>query len=304
MIEYNASVELDKTGQLKNGEEISYKWTVDKYPLTFVDCKVKYDNGTYKVKDLEKAETFDAFKDLEVKFLGANGDGEAKVEYKGDLLEDYSFYIENQYGLKNGDEVIISLSNTDPLSYIDKLGKLPKETKKKYKVAGLGEYIEKLKDIPEDSLKELEAKAKSVYDDIIERSWGDSETLKSFTHVGNCLLTGKHEGFAISKNKLFLIYKMRVRNVSHNSHQSYRKTNTVYWYIGFNDVVLTADSKIQADQNNYDTPYETVTIDSGVDKEFFGTYYWYYDGYKSVDKLLENFKDSYNNDYNIESDLG
>ena len=111
IMEYtNANIE-GKNEKLSNGDKVSYTWKVDKDAIAkLIKCKIKYSDGSKKVSGLKEMELFDPFKNLKVTFSGVEPNGEADIEYNGDMLSEYDFTCDKTSGLKNGDKIKISLT--------------------------------------------------------------------------------------------------------------------------------------------------------------------------------------------------
>ena len=92
IMEYtNANIE-GKNEKLSNGDKVSYTWKVDKDAIAkLIKCKIKYSDGSKKVSGLKEMELFDPFKNLKVTFSGVEPNGEADIEYNGDMLSEYDF---------------------------------------------------------------------------------------------------------------------------------------------------------------------------------------------------------------------
>ena len=99
-------------GNYKNGDKVHLTWAIDK-DMIEEDFKVKIKDAgqEFTVKDLEKMETFDAFADLDMKFVGTAPDGTA--EWQGSELLNGSnglyLTVDPQYGLSNGDKVTVKI---------------------------------------------------------------------------------------------------------------------------------------------------------------------------------------------------
>lgn len=125
IMEYtNANIE-GKNEKLSNGDKVSYTWKVDKDAIAkLIKCKIKYSDGSKKVSGLKEMELFDPFKNLKVTFSGVEPNGEADIEYNGDMLSEYDFTCDKTSGLKNGDKIKISLTE-DAGYYVDQYNKAP-----------------------------------------------------------------------------------------------------------------------------------------------------------------------------------
>lgn len=294
------SVSLEDSHRLSNGDSVAYTWNVDEELFKYVDCKVKYKNEKLSVSGLEEIDTFDAFKNLEVDFSGVSPNGVANLNYKGDDLSTQDFVCETSSGLSNGDTLIISINENKIEYYAEQLGKVPAEPDKEYKVEGLDSYVAKIDEIDDETLKSMRQKASEVYKEQEADSWGDGESLQSFSSIGEYLLTPKSEETWGNYNQLILVCKAKVKNTYSSDNGKYDKVNDIYWYIGYDDLIVTDDGTVSVDLKDYSTPYHSMTIDSGVSNGWWGTKAWYYNGYENLDDLYQDVVASQNENYNYE----
>lgn len=293
-------VSLEKNQRLSNGDSVAYTWDVDEDLYKYIDCKVKYKDDTVSISGLEEIDTFDAFKNLEVEFSGVSPNGVVNLNYTGDDLSTQDFICDTSTGLSNGDTLVVSINDNKVEYYAEQLGKVPEEPEKEYKVEGLDHYLEKLDEIDSETLKSLQQKASEVYQEQEADSWGDGESLQSFSAIGEYLLTPKNEGTWGNQNQLILVCKARVKNTYSSDEDKYDKENDIYWYIGYDNLVVTDDGTVSVELKDYSTPYHSMTIDSGISDGWWGTRSWYYNGYESLDDLYQDVVVANNENYNYE----
>ncbi len=306
--------ELDKDESLSNGDIVKLEWdcnetkALDKY-----GHKLKYSDIEYTVEGLEELESFDPFEGVSVIFDGIEPDGTAEIsiDSKNEFNSDISFFLDKSDNLSNGDMVTISISEySDITDYcINTYGKIPSVLEKSYTVEGLGYYVSSLSQISDDSIKQMQKQAEDVYNAEIADGWNlDTENLNSFTYIGNYLLTNKDSNayWAQNKNHLYLVYKVEIDNKFSNDESSYNKKNTLYWYILFNNVLVDSNGVTSVNITDYETPYNTVTIDSDV-SDGWGTYSWNYRGYQTLDELyravVTSQIDMYNHEDNVNENV-
>lgn len=294
-------VELDHSDHLSNGDEIAYTWEVDEDFSKYLKCKLKYKDGTHDVSDLEEVETFDAFADLEVTFSGVGPNGNVELEYKGTQLDGYDFSCDKDSGLSNGDTVTVSISDENLSDYAERIGKVPETLEKTYKVEGLQHYLTSMSEIGEEDLKAMQQQASDVFHAYVARDWVNTTKLKSFDYVGTYFLTAKNpETVRGSQNALYLVYKIRAKNIYSNGEETFDKTSDVYWYLSYSDLLAGTDGRLAMDLSDYGTPNESYVVDSGISDGWFGTYSWYYDGYGTLDALYKDVVTSNADAYNHE----
>jgi hypothetical protein len=301
VLEDCVSVELDNTSKLSNGDVINYTWTVKDNLSDYVKCKVKYKDDSYTVSNLTKVDKFDAFANVDVTFSGTSPAGKATLKYNGSDFNSYDFSISKSSGLSNGDKITVSLSDSTIQTYVKKKGRMPEVSEKEYTVDGLESYLTKNSEINAASLATLQNQATDVYNAYVASTFGSSESLESFTYLGDYLLTAKSSS-SYNQNCLYLVYKAAIHETFSNSSSTYDETNNIYWYIAFTDVKVKGDGNLDVDVTKYSTTYNSVTIDSGV-KSGWSNKTWYYKGYESLGDLYKATVtkniDNYNHEDNV-----
>lgn len=290
-------IDVENNSGLSNGDMVSYTWKINQDIAKMLKCKIKCKDDSFKVSDLEKAETFDAFSELEVEFTGIAPEGKVQFNYTGSELRSSDFHCDKSKDLSNGDMITISLNDSQVSFWAEQLGKVPESLEKQYTVEGLSSYVTKSSEIDEISLAEMQKQASDEYTSHAA-SWGESETLESLTYLGNYLLTAKNgEG-----NYLYLVYKAGIRNYYADSRQTYDQVNELYWYARFEDLLVNEDGTVEVDLLDYTTPLKSVMFDTSGGQ---GTWLkrWSYYGYDSLDALytavVTSNLDAYNHEDNI-----
>ena len=292
------SVEMKSNGNFSNKEKAKYKWTVNKDYEKYVKCNLKYKDKTYKVKGLEEVKTFDAFKDLEVSFSGISPEGTVSFDYTGSDLTSDDFQTDATNGaLENGDKIKVYLDKSMEDSYASNLGKLPKKWEKEYTVKGLWSYVTSASDIDDDTMQKMQDQAEQVYNDHVESSWVDSESLESLTYMGDYLL----EPVDGNGNELYLIYHVKVRDQYSNDDGSYDKVNDVYWYMHYGTILTDGEGNTDVDLSDYGTPGNFFKIRTDAKTDGISSMVWKYYGYPTLDDLYNDIVDN-NTDYSLVED--
>lgn len=299
VIQEHVSVELDTYSGLSNGDEIAYAWEVDEEISDLVKCKVKYKDSSISVSRLEEIGTFDGFAGLEVEFTGIAPNGKANLNYTGSDMNYSDFQCDKTSGLSNGDTVTVTIDEDRIESYAEQFGKVPEILEKEYQVQGLESYLAKLDEIDDASLASMQQQASDEYNAYAAKNWGEGEILESFTYLGDYLLTAK-EG---NDNYLFLVYKARVKNYYSYEGRTYDQPNDIYWYIRFEDLMVGADGSTLVDLNDYKTPNDRITIETGISSSWFSTKKWYYYGYQTLADLYKNVVTANLNAYNHQDNV-
>lgn len=294
----------DKTTGLSNGDVVTYSWNVDaKDAKEAFGVNLKYSDITYTVSGLEDVGTFDAFDGVSVEFTGTSPNGEAHINNtSGNGLY---YTLDESYGLRNGDTVTLKVSSgrSDYSDCIDTYGGIPAETEKTVTVEGLNQYITSADDLTETALQSLQAQAEDVLNAYVANKWdSDTETFNGMEYLGDYILTPKAGSVWTENNIVTLAYKVNVHDHCQNyADEVYDADNSYYWYISFKNVSTDGNGEIVDGLNDYSTPDNRYTIDSGLAKSVWsyqGNYTWDYKGYSSLDELYSNAVTRNIEDYN------
>ena len=99
-----------------------------------------------------------------------------------------------------------------------------------------------------------------------------------------------------------LVFKIEIQNTYTNGAQTYDEPTTLYWYECFRDVTVNSKGENTYDLDDIDSPYNVVTIDSGVNQGLFSNKKWMYTGFSSANELVDYFKSQYQSNYDINFD--
>lgn len=290
-------VELETYSGLSNGDTVAYTWKVDEDLANMLKCKIKCKDGSFSVSDLQQAETFDLFSQLEVEFTGTAPEGRASLTYTGTELRSDAFRCDKSRDLSNGDTITVSISDSNVELLAEQLGKVPESLEKQYTVQGLNSYVRKASEIDETALAEMQKQASDEYISHAAQ-WKEDKKLENLSYLGNYLLTSK-DG---AGNYLYLVYKASIRNYYADSQQTYDQVNEVYWYTRFENLMVNGDGKTEVDVRDYSTPYDSVYFDtSGNDS--YGAKRWSYYGYKTLEELYKDAIASKMDDYTCEDSI-
>ena len=293
---------LDKVHSLSNGDVVTYTWSCDdSYALQKYGYKLKYSNIEYKVSGLKKAETFDPFEGMEIAFSGVGPEGTAEISGTPTNSEakDLTFSCSQDYGLSNGDTIVVSVnspSGEDIIDYcMEQFGKIPSPIEKDYTVEGLDSYVTSAADITEDSLKQMQDKAVEVYNNQAQ-SWDSSVTLNSFTYMGTYFLSKKKDADNYGcNNALYLLYKTEVHIQYADEYESYDQVVPGYWYIYFTDILTNNKGEVSVSLDSYRTPYDEYYVEANSD-DWWGLT-WYFDGYEEMNSLKESIGEEFELEY-------
>ena len=227
-------VNLEDAGvnSLSNGDIIEYTWYVDEELYTYVKCKTKYSDGSYTVEGLEEVGTFDAFADLEVTFSGISPNARLELNYTGSQLSNWDFNADKSSGLRNGDTVTISISNTNVSYYIQGFGMVPTNFEKEYTVSGLEEYVDSYDKISGDFIAGLRSEAEDTIYSYTAGSYNATTSMTDLTYAGYIFTSLKDGGYSNVNNMLYIIYSGTVSS----SNGSFN-TSKVYYPVKFTDIL-------------------------------------------------------------------
>lgn len=296
IMEYtNANIE-GKNEKLSNGDKVSYTWKVDKDAIAkLIKCKIKYSDGSKKVSGLKEMELFDPFKNLKVTFSGVEPNGEADIEYNGDMLSEYDFTCDKTSGLKNGDKIKISLTE-DAGYYVDQYNKAPSVLEKEYKVKNLGKYLSKIKEVDTDGMNSARAKAQKSISDMVDY-WSEDVTLDKVSYAGDYLQVAK-DSDDYTKNYYGVIYQI---NAHIQPDGGQRKDVVSYYSMKFENVIVGGDGKCEIDLDEYDVPYDDFSVEVTSGDLSSGSYS--FDGYQTLEELKKNYIDEVADEFDCEWDV-
>lgn len=296
IMEYtNANIE-GKNEKLSNGDKVSYTWKVDKDAIAkLIKCKIKYSDGSKKVSGLKEMELFDPFKNLKVTFSDVEPNGEADIEYNGDMLSEYDFTCDKTSGLKNGDKIKISLTE-DAGYYVDQYNKAPSVLEKEYKVKNLGKYLSKIKEVDTDGMNSARAKAQKSISDMVDY-WSEDVTLDKVSYAGDYLQVAK-DSDDYTKNYYGVIYQI---NAHIQPDGGQRKDVVSYYSMKFENVIVGGDGKCEIDLDEYDVPYDDFSVEVTSGDLSSGSYS--FDGYQTLEELKKNYVDEVADEFDCEWDV-
>ncbi len=304
-VEYSVS----PSENLSNGDEVVLTINVDNSALEKYDFKLSGGEKKITVSGLDEVEVFDPFENVAVNFSGMSPNGSASVNTSDSNVDiDLSYTLDKSSGLKNGDEVTVSISSysgTDIEEYCMSKGKTPTATEKTFTVEGLASYAQTISDIPDDMKNKMLAQAEdSIKSKCIWDEYGTTGVLKSLEYLGDYYLTGK-EGFDVSPyNKIYCIYKGTVEFNALKRHGDGKTKETgtasFYTYYYYDNIVIMPDNTCSLDLSAgglADYRYET---DYGYDNGWFPTFY-YLHGKEDLDSIFNDRITSQIEKYNYES---
>lgn len=277
-------VELDKSSNLSNGDTVTYTWDINDEVAKAVNYKIKHKDDKYSVSDLAEIESFDAFADLNVEFSGIAPNGSVEISYNGSGLSSNDFKCNKSKGLRNGDIVDVTLSNTNMGYYANKLGAVPDATSKTYTVSGLQEYISAYSDLTDDFLSELKKEAEDTIYAYTAGSYSKTSALSNLEYAGYILNSIKDvEAWDISSyNNFYVIYEGDV-----SSSDGSFTASKVYFPVKFSDILKEENGNLSYSEN------KGIVGSSRFDDSFWYTTDGYINPLTCYIEIVENNRDNY-----------
>lgn len=289
---------IDETSGLSNGDTVKISWNKDIMEELSEKCdkaKLKYDDAEIEVKGLEEADKIDMFSDLKVEYSGIAPNVSATCSSKKFPWVD--FEIDKRENLSSGDTITVSIPESSiNEEFIKKYKGVPAEMSKTFTVGDVPRYADKLADIPEDVMKQMDAQAQ---DDINAgaANWNEKVSLDSIKFIGNYFLTPKTS--EDSGNILYLVYEITSTNPN--------ETITFYRWYKYSNIIILEDGKCSVDVMDYKKTtgsYSWGFEDGDIvwSPKNDGNGYWYV-GYKSIDSLFKKCVTAYVDKWKYESNI-
>ena len=245
--EYSSDISIEYNKEnLSNGDTVVVKINVTGTAAK----KIKSAEMKYKVEGLSDVEYVDVFKSVDIQFSGISGEASAKLSLtaNGDVLDACKFSIEPSYGLKNGDVVTVTITNTENL--LNKFCALPKEESKTFIVSGL-EYYATAKDLPMDIVRQIGLQ-------LVSEQQKENDEDPNFTYsdvelYGIFFLEGKEDAWADENQLHFVIHYNMLED---NGEVKYSYYTPLY----IKDILVPTDGNISLQRDDcvslffYDSP--------------------------------------------------
>lgn len=199
----------------------------------------------FTVSGLPEIETVDIFKDISLRYEGIVGEYTMVYLDKlsdSQILQDCNFSVEPQANVKNGDEVTVTITNTDVLE--EKHLCAPNETSIIFTVSGLDEYLTDSDLLPEDKIRGIV----DQYVSASQKEDNDFFTYSESVYYKTYFCVGREDGFGIDFNRLEVF-------VCYDEFMDGEYRWTVYTPLTFRNLILAADGTINLE---YEDGYNAV----------------------------------------------
>lgn len=176
--------EANKTENLSNGDVVEVKWNCnDEHIKEKYGCILKYKDISYKVENLETAETIDPFEGIELKITDDNGYPQFQVinTNSDEARSIIQYSVENTLNVKNGNYVNVVIS-TNVEDFAKNYGMVWNESSKEFLVSGLKEYVSEISQLTDNPviIKDLYNKSSEICENMnitdlhgYEDNWGN-----------------------------------------------------------------------------------------------------------------------------------
>lgn len=282
----------DKRDGLSNKDIVKVSWNKKVMDSLSKECDkftLKYEDMEVEVKDLKEVDKIDMFSDLKVEYSGIAPNVSATCTSK--MYPEVNFQIDKSENLGSGDTITVSIpEDIIDEAFIKKYKGVPAERSKTFTVGDVPRYADKLADIPEDIMKQMDAQAQDDINADAASEWKKEESLDSIKLLGNYFLTPKRS--EDSGNILYLVYEITSTNPN--------ETITFYMWYKYSNIIILEDGKCSVDVMDYKKTdrYEDRFCSEKED----GKDYWY-TGYKSIDSLFRKCVTAYVDKWKYESNI-
>lgn len=289
----NLDGSLDKQDHLSNGDVITFTWDADKVNTVSeqLNVNLKADPVSITVEGLEEPEDFDPFDYLKFSVSGVAPSGVAASDESSDLPVSGVYFSQDKYqNLSNGDQVIVTFGRDTYMEDCLEQGYRPTAHEKTVTVEGLDFYPEKIEDIPQAAIDEMDAYAQEHFKSYVSSNWvNKGENLRSVELVGNYLLNKKDKSNLFDiPNYLYFIYKIRCLNPETNSEMEY------YYYSTFRSITVNADGSYDVNLSFMHYPDKSTIFKTGK----FG---WI--GFQDLDSLYTKLIADKLDEFDVDSNL-
>lgn len=290
---------------LANGDVIKIEAGSNAPDNKFFDKKFKTGSIQFKVEGLTEGKSVDVFSkaEFEISFGGVNGSGKVITNWKAAGMADLSvrFYVkDNTNAYSNGDKVEIVVEY-DVEEWTSK-GYYPREEYRIFTVEGLTSYVASIDDISAEEMEQMKGSAENAIRKDSEEKWYKEITIENISYVGSCLLN-KREGifFYGPENLLYMVFKVDVYenygpNGGDNTHFSY------YTYGLYEGLLIDEEKNVELQNTSISLCWEEFSRRIKMNgSAVFGYSTVFYNGYETLEELLQDNVKEYEEKYSCES---
>lgn len=298
--------EVTELVELTNGDKIKIKVESAVPKNKFLKMKFKPVTWEFTVENLAEGQAIDVFEksNLEVSFVGVNGNAGASTKYEANTLPDLSFFIslaENRNDLKNGDKVEVIL-DYDTEEWAAK-GYYPLETSKTFIVEGLGTYLSSPDEISTVQLDEMKSTVEREIYNAAE-DWRDGISIENISYVGNYYMTKKeNDSTQRTQNFLYLVFKVDVfENFAPKGGEDNRFS--FYYYGEYGSLILDQNGNIDYNKMSFNVPWKSFMRSVKMGNSIlWGSVLVDYTGFETLDSLKAYCVESNSDKYTYTTDI-
>lgn len=289
---------LDKSEGLSNGDTIVYHWdNLDYDAEELFNCKIICSDINYKVKDLQKVDSFDPFQYLTVSysgFAGVNAYFDATVDRSEEIMQYVNYRLEqSNYPLNNGDTITFKVAPTISMDeMVEKYGVIPSPVEKTYVVENLPFYADGVEQLSQELVEAMFAEVEELCRNDVNPPSGSGEykgEIDSVERVGYYFVKLKTNPgyFTTAFNHFYPVIKVTFRPVHTGEPTEYyltrRYTNLFVNQDGssFAERVKNIDSRYYVDKFDYSiNPLGHASLDDLLQQAVINGDYYFYDCYE------------------------
>lgn len=279
IIESAVSYDISPKENLSNGDEVIVTAQIDNEAVEKYKIKFEAKEKKFVVEGLPEVQTIDLFENIDVTFQGIAPNATATVI---DASTDYytltRYVINKDSNLDIGD--VITVTAEYDKDQLLKAGYVAESDTKEFVVTNVSRYISELADIPEETVESLKKQTEDIINSNVARING--YTLKNLNFIGNYFMKLKSDYTNYgNKNITYYVYQVDITG---------KEDITYYYYVGYNDILLTEDDICVYDFNNVTSTWKTFY------KGWTGI-----DGYINLDELFNECVTKHLDKYEYES---
>lgn len=261
------SASFEGNGELTNGDVVQVTWEIPEEEIEAVtNVDLKLEPAEYEVEGLLPVTMFDPFEDFSITFEGVEPQGQVTSLEKPEVASNFEYIVEPGSGLKNGDEVEVSIDFTR--SMLEETGMYPEEFTNTYVVEGLARAPEGVDSFTEDQLSSIDEEALDIIAPDVVTVQQDGNTYNATIEytspevIGHLLLTRKgDQALENPADNIFYVVMQSDYSLSHvNQGQTYTDEGTVFFYVAFTGIVRDPSGELDYIEAHREPQFNTTVI--------------------------------------------
>lgn len=189
-------IDYDHSYMYSNGDTVEYSIGLDnEHTLEYLNCKIKFGNGTYKFKNLEDVKTVDGFEGVTLRCEGMSpehGSVWVNPDSRPENISRLSYYAVKDNGTySNGDVVTIEISDESIMENARVNGCVPESKTKDFTITGIPERLLNLSELSDAAVEHMLSESEDYLVAYLSKDLSDTEELISYEHSGTWALVPK-----------------------------------------------------------------------------------------------------------------